>query len=166
VLLVFRITLLGADSSSEICCYSATYGESNTVVYHSFDGYCARLIVEYGSQEDSITRDGGGIVDYCRLNHITIQAWSPFQKGFQDRVFFNSQEYPALNEALDSLAQQYRVSPLAIASAWITRHPAGMQVVLGTTNPERVALAAAGSDIVLTRAQWYGLIEAAGHNVS
>lgn len=117
------------------------------------------------AQEDSITRDGGGIVDYCRLNHITIQAWSPFQKGFQDGVFFNSQEYPALNEALDSLAQEYRVSPLAIASAWITRHPAGMQVVLGTTNPERVALAAAGSDIVLTRAQWYGLIEAAGHNV-
>ena len=55
--------------------------------------------------------------------------------------------------------------PIAIATAWITRHPANMQVVLGTTNPQRVTAAAAGSDIPLTRAEWYELFRAAGHLV-
>ncbi|MFG3151482.1 aldo/keto reductase family oxidoreductase [Streptomyces sp. NPDC048219] len=116
-------------------------------------------------QDDSITRDGGGIVDYTRINKITLQAWSPFQKGFQDGVFFNSPDYPELNAELDRLAAKYGVTPTAIATAWVTRHPAGIQVVLGTTTPQRVADATAGSGIPLTRAEWYGLIQAAGHNV-
>ncbi|MCX4834277.1 MULTISPECIES: aldo/keto reductase [unclassified Streptomyces] len=116
-------------------------------------------------EPDSLTRDGGGIVDYCRISGITLQAWSPFQKGFQDGVFFGSEDYPELNELLDRLTAKYGATPIAIATAWITRHPAAMQVVLGTTTPERVAEAAAGSDIPLTRAEWYGLISAAGHRV-
>jgi predicted oxidoreductase len=40
-----------------------------------------------------------------------------------------------------------------------------MQVVLGTTNPERVSGATKGSDIPLTRAEWYELFRAAGHRV-
>lgn len=115
--------------------------------------------------DDSITRDGGGIVDYARINKITLQAWSPFQKGDQDGVFFNSEDYPDLNAELDRLAAKYDVTPTAIALAWITRHPAGIQVVLGTTRPQRVADAVAGSDIPLSRSEWYGLIQAAGHNV-
>ncbi|WP_196803366.1 aldo/keto reductase [Arthrobacter sp. 135MFCol5.1] len=116
-------------------------------------------------QGDSVTRDGGGLVDYARINGITLQAWSPFQKGFQDGVFLNSPDYPELNAELNRLASKYQVTPTAIAVAWITRHPAGMQVVLGTTKPRRVAEAAAGSDIALMRSEWYGLIKAAGHNV-
>ena len=116
-------------------------------------------------KDDSISRDGGGIVDYARINKITLQAWSPFQKGFQDGVFFGSGEYPKLNAELDRLAIKYGVTPTAIATAWITRHPAGFQVVLGTTTPQRITDAAAGSDIPLTRGEWYGLIQAAGHNV-
>jgi predicted oxidoreductase len=116
-------------------------------------------------ETDSITRDGGGIVDYCRVNGITVQAWSPFQKAFQDGVFLGDVEYPELNAELDRLAAKYGVTPIAIATAWITRHPAGMQVVLGTTTPQRVVDAAAGSDVPLTRAEWYGLIQAAGHRV-
>ncbi|HEY0215950.1 MAG TPA: aldo/keto reductase family oxidoreductase, partial [Cellulomonas sp.] len=46
-----------------------------------------------------------------------------------------------------------------------TRHPAQMQVVLGTTSPERVAAAALGSDLPLTRAEWYELFRAAGYQV-
>ncbi|WP_017579914.1 aldo/keto reductase [Nocardiopsis valliformis] len=117
------------------------------------------------AQEDSITRDGGGIVDYARVNKITLQAWSPFQKAFQDGVFLDSPDYPELNAELEHLATKYQVTPTAIAVAWITRHPAGIQVVLGTTTPRRVTDAAAGSDIPLTRSEWYGLIQAAGHNV-
>jgi predicted oxidoreductase len=116
-------------------------------------------------EAQSVTRDGGGILDYCRLNDITVQAWSPFQAGFFTGVFLDSPEYPELNAVIDRLAKQYGVPAIAIATAWITRHPANMQVVLGTTSPERVAGAAKGSDLPLTRAEWYELYRAAGHLV-
>lgn len=115
--------------------------------------------------DQSVVRDGGGLLDYCRLNDITIQAWSPFQAGFFTGVFLGSKDYPELNAVIDRLAAQYDVSPIAIATAWITRHPANMQVVLGTTTPSRVADAAQGSDLPLTRAEWYELFRAAGHIV-
>ncbi len=113
----------------------------------------------------AITEDGGGIVDYCRVNDITIQAWSPVQSGADAGVFLGSEAYPELNAVIDRLAAQYDVPPIAIATAWITRHPAGMQVVLGTTTPERVTAAAQGSDLALTRPEWYELFRAAGHRV-
>lgn len=115
------------------------------------------------TNNEAVTRDGGGLVDYSRINKITLQAWSPFQIGYTDGVFFNSPDYSELNDVLDRLAAEYGVDPMAVAVAWITRHPAKMQVVLGTTNPARISSAAQGSDISLTRGQWYELFKAAGH---
>ncbi|MCT1429727.1 aldo/keto reductase [Brachybacterium muris] len=117
------------------------------------------------AESQSVTLDGGGIVDYCRLNDITIQAWSPFQAGFFDGVFLGNDDYPELNAVIDRLAAQYDVAPEAIATAWITRHPAQMQVVLGTTTPQRVTDSAAGADVPLTRGEWYELFRAAGWKV-
>lgn len=113
--------------------------------------------------DDAVVRDGGGLVDYARINNITLQAWSPFQSGTPAGVFLGSLEYPELNAAIDRLAEKYDVDATAIAVAWITRHPANMQVVLGTTTPARVTAAAEGSDIQLTRGEWYELLQAAGH---
>jgi predicted oxidoreductase len=114
-------------------------------------------------EEQSIVRDGGGILDYCRLHGITVQTWSPFQG--RDGVFLGSPEYGELNAVLERLAAHYDVPVLAVATAWITRHPAQMQVVLGTTTPGRVADAALGSELPLTRPEWYELLRAAGHLV-
>src|SRR6185312_2607969 len=81
--------------------------------------------------DQSVSRDNG-ILDYARLHGIVLQAWSPFQKGFFDGVFLGDREnYAELNDVIDELAEKYYVTPTAIAVAWITRHPAGMQVVLG-----------------------------------
>lgn len=114
--------------------------------------------------DQSIDRDRGTL-EYCRLNDITVQAWSPFQAGFFDGPFLGSGRYPELNAAIDRLSAKYGVEPEALAVAWITRHPARMQVVLGTTTPHRVAAAAAGSELPLTRAEWYELFRAAGYRV-
>ncbi|MGP5377175.1 aldo/keto reductase family oxidoreductase [Brachybacterium alimentarium] len=112
--------------------------------------------------DQAIVRDGGGILDYCRLHDITVQAWSPFQAKFFDGVFLGHPDYAELNQVIDRLAAKYEVAPEAIATAWITRHPAQMQVVLGTTTPQRVSDAAVGSEIPLTRPEWYELFRAAG----
>ncbi|WP_027587007.1 aldo/keto reductase [Acidipropionibacterium thoenii] len=122
-------------------------------------GLAANMVGE----SQSATLDGGGILDYCRVNDITVQAWSPFQAGFFNGVFLGSPEYPELNKVIDRLAELHDVPPMAIATAWITRHPAQMQVVLGTTNPDRVSEAARGSDLELTRAEWYEMFRASGH---
>ena len=123
----------------------------------------AGIATNMAGLDQSIDRDNG-ILDYSRLNDITLQAWSPFQKGFFDGVFIGDREnYRELNDALDEIAAAHGVTPTGIAVAWITRHPANMQVVLGTTKPERVRDSAAGSEIPLSREEWYRLFTAAGH---
>ena len=114
--------------------------------------------------DQAVSRDSG-LLDYCRLHDITIQAWSPFQSGFFTGVFLGDPQYADLNQVLERLARKYEVTPMGIATAWITRHPANIQVVLGTTKPDRVAAAAAGSEVPLTRSEWYELFRSAGHIV-
>ncbi|MCX5494764.1 aldo/keto reductase [Kaistia dalseonensis] len=115
--------------------------------------------------DQSIDRDNE-IINYARINGITLQAWSPFQKRFFDGVFLGDHEnYPELNHQLELMASKYAVTPAAIAVAWIARHPANIQIVLGTTNPNRLAESAAGADIVLDRQEWYRLFTAAGYTL-
>lgn len=115
--------------------------------------------------DQSINRDGS-VLDYCRLNDITIQAWSPFQKGFFEGVVLNDNEkYAALNEEIRRLAAQYEVAPTAIAVAFLTRHPANIQVILGTTSIDHMRESCAGASLPLTREEWYGLYKAAGNMV-
>ncbi|OZE77132.1 aldo/keto reductase [Rhodococcus sp. 15-649-2-2] len=125
----------------------------------------AGLTANMSSEDQSIDRDNG-LLDYARARGITLQAWSPFQSGSASGVFVGDRvNYPELNTALDEIAESHGSTPSAIATAWITRHPANIQVVLGTTNPDRVVEAAAGSDLRLTRQEWYRLFVAAGHTL-
>ena len=112
--------------------------------------------------EGSIDRDGS-VLDYSRLHDMTIQAWSPFQMPNWQGCFLGNDAYADLNEKIEILAETYGTSATAIAAAWIFRHPAGMQLITGTTKPERLKEIIASSDIVLTREEWYQLYLAAGH---
>ena len=118
-----------------------------------------------GGSEQSIDRDGE-LVNYSRINNITLQAWSPFQHGFFEGIFLGDREnYPELNKVLDQLAETYGATPAAIAVAWIARHPAKIQTVLGTTNPQRLRDSAIGADIELSREEWYRMFKAAGYQL-
>ncbi|NLZ88653.1 MAG: aldo/keto reductase family oxidoreductase, partial [Clostridiales bacterium] len=112
----------------------------------------------------SIDRDGG-ILNYCQLQGVTVQAWSPFQYGFFEGVFVGNKKFPRLNKALDSLAEQYDATPSAIAAAWLLRYPVNMQVILGTTQPSRVKDISRAADIRLTRKEWYQVYLAAGNEL-
>lgn len=112
--------------------------------------------------EGSANRDGS-VLDYCRLHDVTIQAWSPFQKANWRGCFLGDNENPKLNEVLEELAQKYNVSQTEIASAWILRHPANMQIIAGTTNANRLKEIADACKINLSRQEWYKLYLSAGH---
>ena len=105
----------------------------------------------------------GGILEYCREHNVTIQAWSPFMYGFFDGVFIGSKKYPELNKCLNELAKKYNSTPSGIATAFILRHPANMQVITGTTKPDRIREICAASEIYLDRKDWYTVWQSAGN---
>jgi predicted oxidoreductase len=114
--------------------------------------------------DQSVNREGG-ILEYCRLHGITIQAWSPFQKGFFGGPFLGDPACGELNEVIGRIAARYGVTASAVVAGWITRHPARMQVILGTTSPRRIVDSCQGSDLPLTRMEWYDIYKAAGNTV-
>lgn len=114
---------------------------------------------------DGSTDRDGSILDYCRLKNITIQAWSPFQYGFFDGVFLNNDKFPELNKKIDEIAAAKGVSNSAIAIAWILRHPAKIQAIVGTTKSDRLKDILKASDVELTRQEWYEIYKAAGNMI-
>ncbi|MFN8375870.1 MAG: aldo/keto reductase [Anaerolineae bacterium] len=110
----------------------------------------------------SIDRDGS-ILDYCRLKDITVQPWSPFQYGFFEGVFLDNPKFPELNAVIDRMAAEKGVANTAIAIAWLLRHPAKMQPIVGTTNAARLKDMCKASNITLTRQEWYEIYLAAGN---
>ncbi|EAF5037391.1 aldo/keto reductase family oxidoreductase [Listeria monocytogenes] len=114
--------------------------------------------------DPSLDRDGG-ILEYSRLNNMTIQAWSPFQYGFFEGVFLDNDKFPELNKTIDKIAADKGVTNSAIAVAWIQRHPASFQTVVGTMNPGRIADIAKASDVTLSREEWYEIYRAAGNQL-
>lgn len=104
------------------------------------------------------------ILEYSRANRMTIQAWSPFQHGFFEGTFIGDEEkYPELNQVLNDLSKEKGVSPAAVVIAWILRHPAKIQPIIGSMNPERIQSIAEAENIEITREEWYELYSAAGN---
>ena len=112
---------------------------------------------------DSAVNRDGGVLDFCRLNKITIQPWSPMQYGFFEGCFVDNEKFPVLNKKLEEIGEKYGVSKTAVSFAWILRHPAKMQPITGTTNLTRLTDCIKASEITLTREEWYKIYRAAGN---
>jgi len=112
--------------------------------------------------EAAVNRDGS-ILDFCRLNDITVQPWSPFQYGFFEGVFLDNPKFPELNAKIDEVAAAHGVSNTTIAIAWLLRHPARMQPVTGTMNLDRLRDCCKAADVTLSRQEWYDIYRSAGN---
>lgn len=130
-------------------------------------GIAHASMVRSGMETNMMTDGGvnrdGGVLDYCRVHDITIQAWSPFQYGMFEGVFLGNEKFAALNDKIHEIAARYEVSDTVIAVAWILRHPANMQVLSGTMTLSRFEDICRASKIRLTREEWYELYLAAGN---
>ena len=109
----------------------------------------------------SVNRDGG-ILDFCRLEDITIQPWSPFQHGMIQGVYIGNPDYPEINAKLAETAKKYGISESGAVIAWILRHPAKMQPIVGTMNEGRLAECVKAADVTLSREDWYALLLSGG----
>ncbi|AJY61663.1 aldo/keto reductase [Lactobacillus helveticus] len=116
------------------------------------------------TDEKSVDHDGQ-TWNYLLRDKITLQCWSPFQYGMFEGTFINNPKFPQLNEELEKLAEHYQVGKNAIAASWILRCPGQIQILVGSMNPKHIADSAAGSDIQLTKQEWYDLYLAAGNDL-
>lgn len=151
----YQMQLLQNSLSVPLCANQLQFGVMHTPMIQS--GINVNMYNESG-----INRDGG-VLDYCRLNKITVQPWSPMQYGFFEGCFIDNEKFPEVNEVLGKIGEKYGVSKTTVAFAWILRHPAKMQPVTGTTNLTRLADCLKASGVKITREEWYEIYRAAGN---
>ncbi|WP_342387754.1 aldo/keto reductase [Salinicoccus bachuensis] len=105
----------------------------------------------------------GGLLDHSRMNDVTLQAWSPFHYGYFEGIIMDDPKYKTLNDVLEDIGHSHGLTKNAVAVAWILRHPANMQTIIGTTDTSRLEDIAKAGDVTLTREEWYRIYKAAGH---
>lgn len=114
------------------------------------------------NQESPRYPDGWeGTMEYCRMNKVTLQAWSPVARGvLTGDLKDQPAEVKAAAALVQTLAKQHETTPEAIQLAWLLKHPAGIQPVLGTSKPDRLRACAQALDVELSREEWYSLFAA------
>jgi len=111
--------------------------------------------------EDVRFTGSSGILDYCRLQRIMIQAWAPVARGVLFHPPGNAEETIRNTAALISkIAREKETSEEAILLGWLLRHPAEIQPIIGSTNPDRISASVRANDIALTREEWFMLLTA------
>lgn len=98
-------------------------------------------------------------LEYCRLENIQIQAWGSLAQGLFSGRNLDGQSESIKETALlvKDMADQKQTSPEAILLAWLMRHPAGIQPILGTTRPDRIQKCGEAMNLTMTREEWYSL---------
>lgn len=157
-------------NSYQIALLNKYLGEDNPIMVNQLQfSLTNTTMVDAGvnvnmENEGAVNRDGS-VLDYCRLNNITIQPWSPFQYGFFEGIYIDNPKFPELNAKLNEMAEKYGTTNTGMVISWILRHPAKMQPIIGTVNVERIRQIAAASDVDITREDWYALYKAAGNRL-
>lgn len=102
---------------------------------------------------------GSGTIEYCRMRSVQIQSWGSLCQGLLTGRDLTGQAQNVQQTAalVSSLAAEYQTSKEAIVLAFLMRHPAGIQPVIGTTNSDRIRACSLASSINLSKEHWYAL---------
>jgi predicted oxidoreductase len=138
-----------------------------SLLHHGF----AEAGISFNQASPSYPDGWEGVVEYCRLKGVSMQAWSPLDRGALTgaaegaREGGDSPKLPESARKTADLVAKYAgtrgVPPEAIVLAWLLKHPAKIVPVLGSTRPDRLAACAKALDVTLSREEWYSLFEAA-----
>lgn len=150
-----QLSLLQSALKQKIACNQLQFSAAHTVLVTSG--------MENNMKTPGAVSRDGYTLDYCRLHKIQVQAWSPLQYGMIEGSFLTNPDFAALNKTIAKIAERYNTSPAAIAIAWILRHPAKMQVVCGTMNPDHLEEMVSAQNIRLTREEWYEIYLSSGN---
>ena len=152
-----QIELLQSATSHKLIANQLQFGPGHTgMINHAIR---MNTNLPYSEDRDSVT------LDYCRLHGMTIQAWSPYQYGLVKGTYMDNPDYPGLNAALEEVGRKYGIGKNGAVAAWIARHPAKMQIIVGTMNTQRLREIAAGMDIPLSREDWYRIYTSEGRDL-
>jgi len=103
-----------------------------------------------------------GTLEWHRRHGVVTQAWSPMAYGYlsgrdADR---DDERIPVAAAKVLEIADAHDVSTEAIVLAWLLRHPAMIQPVIGTRHPERLRACNEALEIELSRTEWYAMYHA------
>lgn len=118
--------------------------------------------INFNMRNDFSIDRTSGILDYAKLNDLSLQAWSPFQYGMFEGPFLGNDKFTDLNKKIDFYASKYNVSKEAIVVAWLLRIP-NVSPVVGTTNPNRLKKIAEAKNFNLLHDEWYDIYLSCGH---
>lgn len=108
---------------------------------------------------------GEGLLEYCQMENIQIQAWGPLSQGkFSGRDVSNEPEnIQKTAKLVQEMAKQKETTPEAIVLGWLMKHPAQIQPVIGTMQPQRIEACrdAEKQAQQMTREEWYALYTSA-----
>lgn len=152
-----QIELLNKYLDEKICINQLQFGIMHTNIIDTG--------INVNMNKENAYDTHGSILEYCRINDITIEAWSPYQYGFFQGVFIDNPKFEELNKVLSNLAKKYNTTKISIATAWILKHPAKIQTIAGTTNKSRLSDIALGCNIELTKEEWYEIYKGAGNTL-
>jgi predicted oxidoreductase len=129
------------------------------LLHHGF----AEVAVSFNQDIPRYPAGWEGVVEYCRMRRVQLQAWRPLAKGLLSGLSLEGQPAPVVAAArkVEEMAARHGVSREALVLSWLLRHPAGIQPVLGTIRPERLRACAQALDVRLSREEWFELFSAA-----
>lgn len=112
-------------------------------------------------KERPALRDGIILQSKCGIRFQDDPKGSPQRFDFSADHIQESVNVKAAAALVAQVAQTRGVSAEAVVLAWLLKHPAGLQPVLGTVRPERMRACAQALHIELSREEWYSLFAAA-----
>lgn len=97
-----------------------------------------------------------GTLEYAQQHGVQLQAWGSLAQGR-----FNDPAASAAAKVVHEIAEAHATTANAVLLAWLLRHPAGIQPVIGSGNAERIRACGDAVKIQLSREEWYRLYVAA-----
>ena len=105
----------------------------------------------------------GELYFYMKRYGIKLQAWSPFQYGMFAGNIFKDEKFKEMNDYLEELANKYKTTKCAIATAFILMLDKNNQVITGSVNKTHIEEALDGTRVKITKAEWYTLYRKTGN---